>query len=100
MGGLQNEAFVGKERRQIVEVRFVLGLVGFFLIHRLDFEQREKALLVLRGPDLAGDQVAGLQIEPANLRGRHINVLRARQIVETLRTQEAEAFGQHLQHAF
>ncbi len=44
-------------------------------------------------------EIAGLQIEPADLRRRNVDVLRARQVIETLRAQEAEAFRQNFQHA-
>ena len=77
----------------------VLRLVRVFLVHRLDFEQREETLLFFGRPDLARDQVAGLQVKPANLGGRDIDVLRAGEVIEALGAQEAEAFGQDFQHA-
>ena len=99
-GGFQNEPLVREQRREVVEMGLVLGLVRIFPIHGFDLEQGEEAFLVLGRPDLAGDQVAGLQIETADLRRRDVDVFRTRQIIEALRTQEAEAFGQHLEHAF
>ena len=98
-GGFQDEPLVREQRREVVEMRLVLRLVRVFAVHGLDLEQREELLLFLGRPDLAGDQVAGLQIEPADLRRRNVNVLRAGQVIETLRTQEAEAFRQHFEHA-
>ena len=77
-----------------------LALSGSSLVHGLDFEQGEEAFLVLGRADLAGDQVAGLQVEAADLRRRDVNVLRAGQVIEAVRAQEAEAFGQNFQHAF
>src|SRR5512142_2572801 len=50
------------------------GLVGIFLADRLNFQQREKALLLFGGPDLPGHKVARLQVEAADLRRRNINV--------------------------
>ncbi len=55
--------------------------------------------LFLGRPDLAGDQVAGLQIEPPDLRRRNVNVLRAGQVIEALRAEKAETFRQDFQHA-
>ena len=78
---------------------FSFALSGSSRVHALDLEQREKFFLFLRRPDLAGDQIAGLQIEPADLRRRNVNVLRAGQIIEALRTQKAETFRQHFEHA-
>ena len=45
----------------------VLGLVRVLLIDRLNLEQRKETLLLLRRTNLAGHQVAGLQIESTNL---------------------------------
>jgi hypothetical protein len=80
-------------------MRFFLRLVRVLGVHGLDLEQREEFFLLLRRTDLAGDEISGLQIEPADLRRRNVNVLRAGQIIETLRPQKAEAFRQNFQHA-
>src|SRR2546425_10944541 len=74
--------------------------VRILVADRFDFQQRKKTLLLLWRTDLAGDGVAGLQIEATNLRRRDVDVLRARQVVETLRAKKAEAFRQDFQHAF
>src|SRR5262249_12141088 len=42
--------------------------------------------------------VARVQVELADLRGRHVDVIGARQVVVVGRTQEAEAVGQRLEH--
>ncbi len=81
-------------------MRLILGFVRIFLVHRLDFKQSEKALFFLGRTNLAGHQIAGLQIEPPDLRRGNVNILRTRQIIETLRTQKSEAVGQHFQNAF
>ena len=78
----------------------VLGLVGVFGVHGLDLEQGEEAFLVLGRTDLAGDQVAGLEVEAADLRRGDVNVLRAGQVIEAAGAEEAEAFGEHFQDAF
>ncbi len=66
----------------------------------LDLEQGKEVLLLLGRADLAGDGVAGLQVESTDLRGRDIDVLRAGQVAEALRAQETKPLRQHFQHAF
>jgi hypothetical protein len=56
------------ERRQVVEQRLVTGLFGRLEVDRLDLEQGEVALGVLRRSHLPGDRVAGAEIETPNLR--------------------------------
>ena len=88
------------ERRQVLEEQLLARLIGRLEVDRLDLDEREVALAFLRRPDLARDGVAGLQIELANLRRRHVDVVGARQVVVVGRAQEAEAVGQHFEHAF
>ena len=71
-----------------------------FKVDRVYFDQREVAFAFFRRPDLAGDGVAGAQVETADLRGRDVDVVRAGQIVVLRRAQEAEAVGQAFQYAF
>src|ERR1051325_601515 len=68
-GSFENETLVREQWREIVEMGFVFGLVWIFLIDGFDFEQREEALFFFGRPDLAGNEIAGLKIETANLRG-------------------------------
>ena len=49
---------------------------------------------------MAVDGVAGAQAEAADLRGRDVDVVGAGQVVGFRRAQEAEAVGEHLDHAF
>ena len=100
LGGFHLQAALRIERRQIVEEDLVARDFGVFEIDGLDFDQREVALAVLGRAHLAGDGVAGAQIELANLRGRDVDIVRARQIVVLGRAQEAEAVRQAFQHAF
>ena len=90
----------GIERRQVVEENLVARDFGIFEIDRFDLDQREVALAVLRRANLPGDGVAGAQIEFADLRGRDVDVVRARQVVVFRRAQEAEAVGQAFENAF
>jgi hypothetical protein len=72
---LQLQPLVGIERRQIVEIDLVAELLRVLEIDRVDLEQREIALAVLRAADLAFDRVAGAQAEAADLRGRDVDVV-------------------------
>ena len=96
---LHLEPLVGIERRQVVEVDLVARLLRVLEVDGVDLEQREIALALLRAPDLAFDGVAGAQAEAADLRGRDVDVVRARQVVRFRRAQEAEAVGEHLDDA-
>ena len=97
--GLEDEALLRVERREVLEEQLVARLIGRFEVDRLDLDQREVALAFLRRPDLAGHGVAGLQIELADLRRRHVDVVGAGQVVVVGRAEEAEAVGQHFEDA-
>src|SRR5690348_18016241 len=51
-------------------------------------------------PDTAGEVVAGAQVEAADLRRRHVDVVGTGEVGLVGRTQEAEAVLQDFQHAF
>ncbi len=97
---LHLEPLIRIERRQVVEVDLVLGLFRVFEIEGVDLEQREVALALFGGADMAFDRVAGAQAEAADLRGRDVDVVGAGEIVGFRRAQKAEAVGQHFDHAF
>ena len=78
---LQTQALVGIKGGQIVKEDFIPGDGGVFEIDRLHLEEGEVALPFLGGPDLPRDGVAGAQVEPPNLGGRHIDVIRPGQVV-------------------
>ena len=80
-GGLETDAFLRIERRQVVEEDFVARDLGVFEVDGFDFNQREVALAVFRRAHLSRDGVAGAQIELANLRRRDVDIVRAREIV-------------------
>ena len=90
---------VGIERRQVVEEDLVARDLGVLEVDRLDLDQGEVALALLGRAHLAGDGVAGAQVEAADLGGRDVDVVRAGQVVVVGRAQEAEAVGQALEHA-
>ena len=87
------------QRRQVVKEDLVARDFGILEIDRFDFNQGEVALAVLGRADLAGDGVAGAQIEFADLRRRNVNIVRAGQVIVFRRAQKAEAVGQAFQHA-
>ena len=98
--GLELDALLRVERREVLEEDLLARLLGRLEVDRLDLDQREVALAVLRRPDLTRDGVAGVQVELADLRRRDVDVVGAGQVVVVGRAQEAEAVGQRLEHAF
>ena len=48
-------------------MRLVFGFIRVFAIDAFNFEQREETFLFLGRADLPGNQIAGLQIETADL---------------------------------
>ena len=97
--GFEPDAFLRVERRQVLEEDALLAAGRRLEVDRLDLDQREVALAFLRRPDLPGDGVAGVQIELADLRRRDVDVVGPGEVVVVGRAQEAEAVGQHLEHA-
>jgi hypothetical protein len=77
----------------------VPGLFRGLEVDRVDLQQGEIALALLRRPDRSLDGVAGAQAEAADLARRDIDVVGPRQVVRFRRAQEAEAVLQHFQHA-
>ena len=100
LGGFELEPLVRIERRQVVEEDLVAGFLGRLEVDGVHLDQREVALAFLGRADLAGDGVAGAEIEAADLRGRDVDVVGAGQIVILGRAQEAESVGQAFEHAF
>ncbi len=68
-------------------------------VDRLDLQEGEVALALLGRADLALDRITRAQVESADLRRRHVDVVGAGQVVVVGRAQEAEAVGQDLEHA-
>src|SRR5574341_153465 len=97
---LQLDLFFRIIRSKVVEEDLGAGNLGVFVVDVVDLEQGEVPFAFLRGPDLAGDRVAGADVEPPDLRRRDVNVVRAGQVVVVRRPEEAEAVGQDLEHAF
>ncbi len=94
------EAALRIARNQIVERRARLRDFRLVTVDRLDLEQREVSLPFLRRTHLSGDRVTRPQVEALDLRRRHVDVVRAVEIVPVLTAQEAVAFGKNLEDAF
>ena len=88
------------QRRQVVEQRDVLGYLRLLVVDRFDLQQSEIPLVVLGRTHLSSHRVAGLQVELLDLRRREVDVVRAGQIVEFVRTQETVPFRQYLENTF
>ena len=90
----------GIERRQVLEEHALLAAGGRLEVDRLDLDQREVAFAFFRRADLAGDGVAGVQVELADLGGGDVDVVGAGEVVVVGGPQEPEAIRQHLEDAF
>src|SRR5262249_40160920 len=87
------------ERVEVVEEDLLARLLRRLEVDRLDLQQREVPLGVLRRPDLAGNSVAGAKIEAPDLGRRDVDVVRPGQIVVVRRSQESETVGKNLENA-
>jgi hypothetical protein len=96
---LHLQPLVGVERRQIVEVDLVPGLLRILEVDRADLHQPEIAFVLLRRPDDALDRVAGAEAEFADLVGTDIDVVGAGEVVRLGRPEEAETVLEHLEDA-
>ena len=97
--GLERELLLRVERRQVVEQDLVTGRLGRLEVDRLDLQQREVALALLRRADLAADRVARAEVEAADLRRRHVDVVGPGEVVLVRRAQEPVALRHDLEHA-
>src|SRR3972149_6143800 len=68
------------QRGEVLEQDLVLARLGRLAVDLVDLDQREVALAVLGGADLALDGVAGVQVEAADLRGADVDVVGAREV--------------------
>ena len=96
---LELEALVRMQRHQVVVKGGALEVVRRLEVDRLNFDHGEVALAVLGWADLTDDRVASAQVELADLRRGHVDVVVARQVALRGAAQEAEAVGQHFENA-
>src|SRR5450755_2676280 len=99
-GGLELQALLRIQRRQVVEQDLVAGLVRRFEVDGFDLDQREIFFAFVWRTYLAADSIAGFEIEFADLGGRDVNVVGARKVVVIGRAEEAVAVGQDFEDAF
>src|SRR5208337_57840 len=99
LGGFHFEAALRIKRGEVVKEDFVAGDLGVLKIDSFNLDEGEVALAVLGRADLAGDGVAGTQVEFANLRWGDVDVVGAGEIVIFRCAEEAEAVRQALQNA-
>ena len=95
---LDVDDFVRVERGEVVEERFLLGLLGMLAVDHLHLEEGEVPLGFLRRANLPGNGVAGPQIEFLDLRRRNVDVIGARQVVVRRRAEEPVPLGQDLEN--
>ncbi len=97
---LQVDTCVGIEGCEVFEQDLVLRVLGIVEVDLLDLEQCEVAFPFLRRPDLSENGIAGVEVEPLDLRGGDIDVVRTVEIVPVLRAQKAVPFRQDLEYPF
>jgi len=100
VAALEMKGLAREQRRQVFEQDLVLRHLRRFAVDVIDLEQRKVALAFFRRADAAGDVVAGTQIETTDLRGRHVDIVRAGEVRLVRTAQEAEAILQDFQNAF
>jgi hypothetical protein len=88
---LELHHLVGVQRREVLEEDLGLRVLRRLAVDLVDLHQREVALAVLGRADLALDGIARVQVEAPDLRRRHVDVVRAREVRRVGRAQEAEA---------
>ena len=69
------ELLVRMQRGQVLEQDLVLGRFGCIRIDLVHLDQREVALAILGGADLAFDRVTGMQVEAPDLRRGNVDVV-------------------------
>ncbi len=97
---LQLQPLVRVERGEVVEEGLVARHRRILEIDLGDLEQGEVALPFLGRADLAGDGVAGAQIEAADLRGGNVDVVRAGKVIGIRGAQEAETVREDFENPF
>lgn len=86
------------ERRHVFKQAPGTGKLHRFVVDGLDFEQGEVTLPFFGAADFTGHRIAFAQIETADLRGGHINVIRAGEVVVIGTPEESETIRQDLEY--
>jgi len=74
-GGYELKLLYRIDGSQVVEQHLVSRGVGMFEVDRFHFKEGKIAFAFLWRPDLTGNRVARLQVEPPDLRGGNIDVV-------------------------
>ena len=98
--GLHLDVFLGIEGGEVVEEDLVAGLFGALEVDGLDLDEGKVLFALVGGADVAGDGVAGLEIELADLGGGDVDVVWPGEVVVVRGAEEAVAVGQDLEDAF
>ena len=96
---LKIESFGREIWGKVVEIDFLLTLFRILVVDHLNSEQSEISLGILWWSDLPGNSIAGSKMEPFNLRGRNIDVVRSAEIAIHGRAKKAETIRHNLQNA-
>ncbi len=94
------DSLVRVQRGQVVVENPVARLLGRLEIDRVDFDQRQVALPLVRHADLPGDDIARPQVEFAYLGRGDVDVVRPGQVVVVGRPQKSVSLGEDLEHPF
>ena len=98
VAALHAQTLVGVQRGQVLEQDLVADVFRAVVVDLVDLEQREITFALFRWPDLAGNGIAGSQVETADLARGDVDIVRAGQIGAVCTAQEAKAVGQDFQH--
>ena len=96
---LENQRLVREDRREVLKEHAVLERLGRQIIHRVDAHERKVALALFRNADFAFNRVARMKVEAADLRGRDVDVVRAREIARVGAAQEPVPVGEDFERA-
>src|SRR5580704_17554526 len=99
-GGLEFEAFLRIQRRQVVKQNLVAGFVRRLKVDGLNLDEREVFFAFVRRAYLAADCVTGFKVKFANLGRGDVNVVGARKVVVIGRAEKTVAIGQDFENAF
>eukprot|EP00042_Codosiga_hollandica_P060670 m.921627 g.921627 ORF g.921627 m.921627 type:complete len:413 (+) comp87512_c0_seq1:117-1355(+) len=93
------ELLLGEQGRQVLEHDLVLALLRRLVVDAVNLDQGEVALAVFGHAHFTFHQVTGVQVEAADLARAQVDVVGRRHVAGFDRAQEAEAVGEHFEHA-
>ena len=100
LGRLEPQLLHRVERREVLEEDPLARLVGVVVVDRLDLDQREVPLVLLRVADLPRDRVPGEEREAVDLRRGDVDVVGAGEVAVLGGAEEAVALRQDLERSF